>query len=92
MYIGYQKRIVEDITKRYTKSKLAEDVIVMLRIASFLDPHFKAKYLEQLGETEMLNVKQKIVDECVHVSICYEGQQQGDTSHSRTTSTATSDL
>ena len=85
-----KKRIVEDITNRYTESKLAEDVIVMLRIASFLDPRFKAKYLEQLGESELYNVKQRIVDECV--SICNEGQQQGDTSHSHTTPMATSDL
>ena len=41
-----KKCIVEDITNRSTESKLAEDVIVMLRIASFLDPRFKAKYLE----------------------------------------------
>ena len=85
-----KKRIVEDITNQYTESKLAEDVIVMLRIASFLDPRFKAKYLEQLGESELYNVKQRIVDECV--SICNEGQQQGDTSHSHTTPMATSDL
>ena len=51
-----KKCIVEDITKQYTESKLAEDVIVMLQIASFLDPRFKAKYLEQLGESELFNV------------------------------------
>ena len=45
------------------KSKLAKDVIVMLQIAPFLDPHFKAKYLKQLGESKLLNAEQKIVDE-----------------------------
>ena len=37
--------IVEDISKQYTESKLAKDEI--LQVASFLDPHFKTKYLEQ---------------------------------------------
>ena len=55
-------RIVEDITKRYTESKLAENVIVMLQVASFLDPSFKTKYLEQLSESELINEKQTIVD------------------------------
>ena len=85
-----KKHIVEDITNRYIKSKLAEDVILMLRIASLLDPCFKANYLKQLGVSELFNVKQKIVDECV--GICNEGQQQGGTSHSHTTPMATSDL
>ena len=62
----------------------------MLRIVSFLDPHFKVKYLEQLGENELYNVKQKIVDESA--SICKKGQQQGDTSHSHTTPAAISDM
>ena len=48
--------------------------MVMVRIASFLGHCFKAKYLEQLGESVLYNVKQKIVDECV--SICSEDQRQ----------------
>ena len=36
-----KKHIVEDITNQYIESKLAEDVILMLRIASFLDPILK---------------------------------------------------
>ena len=81
-------RIVEDITKRYTESKLAENVIVLLQVASFLDPRFKTKYLEeQLSESELLNVKQTIVDECI--STCDECQQEEDNSH---TTPATSDL
>ena len=35
----------------------------MLQIAPFLDPHFKAKYLKQLGESKLFDVEQKIVDE-----------------------------
>lgn len=83
-------RIVEDITKRYSESKLTEDVISMLQMASFLDPRFKTKYLEQLSESELINVKQKIVDECM--SKCNECQQQEDTSHSHTIPAATADL
>ena len=80
--------IVEDITKRYTESKLAENVIVLLQVVSFLDPRFKTKYLEeQLSESELLNVKQTIVDECI--STCDECQQEEDNSH---TTPATSDL
>ena len=37
--------VVEDIGKQYTESELAEDVLLMLRVASFLDPHFKTKYV-----------------------------------------------
>ena len=81
-------RIVEDITKRYTESKLAENVIVVLQVASFLDPRFKTKYLEeQLSESELLNIKQTIVDECISMSD--ECQQEEATSH---TTPATSDL
>ena len=73
-------RIVEDIEKRYTESKLAEDVLLMLQVASFLDPRFKTKYMEHLGEVELLSVKQKVVDECM--SMCYEGQYHEPTTHS----------
>ena len=80
--------MLEDITKRYTESKLAENVIVMLQVASFLDSRFKTKYLEeQLSESELLNVKQTIVDESI--SMCDECQQEEDTSHA---TPATSDL
>ena len=36
-------RIVADIKSRYTELKLAENIILMLQVASFLDPHFKTK-------------------------------------------------
>ena len=51
----------------------------MVRVASFLDPRFKTKYLEHLSENELLIVKQTIVDECM--SMCNECQQQEDTTH-----------
>ena len=63
-------RIVADIKSRYTESKLAENVILMLQVASFLDPRFKTKYMEHLGEIELISVKQKVLDECM--SLTYE--------------------
>ena len=65
-----QHRIVADIKSRYTESKLAENVILMLQVASFLDPRFKTKYMEHLGEINLINVKQKVLDECM--SLTYE--------------------
>ena len=37
-------------------------------------PHFKMKYLEQLGEGKLLNIKQKVVYECM--SVCYDKSQE----------------
>ena len=65
-----QHRIVADIKSRYTESKLAENVILMLQVASFLDPRFKTKYMEHLGEINLINVKQKVLDKCM--SLTYE--------------------
>ena len=62
--------IVADIKSRYTESKLAENIILMLQVASFLDPRFKTKYMEHLGEIELISVKQKVLDECM--SLTYE--------------------
>ena len=31
----------------------------MLQVASFLDPRFKIKYMEHLGDVELISVKQK---------------------------------
>lgn len=73
-------RIIEDITKRYTEAKLGDKVIEILRVASFLDPRFKMKYLEQLQEGELCAVKQKVIDECM--SVCSEIQEQGETTQS----------
>lgn len=61
-------RIVADIKLRYTESKLAENVILMLQVASFMDPRFKTKYMEHLGEVELISVKQKVLDECMSLS------------------------
>ena len=61
-------RIVADIKSRYTESKLEENVILMLQVASFLDPHFKTKYMEHLGDVELISVKQKVLDKCMSLS------------------------
>ena len=61
-------RIVADIRLRYTQSKLTESVILMLQVASFLDPRFKTKYMEHMNEDQLLSVKQKVFDECMCLS------------------------
>ena len=40
--------IIADIQLRYTQSKLPENVILMLQVASFLDSRFKTKYMEHM--------------------------------------------
>ena len=72
--------IIEDIRKRYTEAKLGDKVIEILRVALFLDPRFKMKYLEQLQEGELCAVKQKVIDECM--SVCSEIQEQEETTQS----------
>ena len=42
--IKHGHRIIADIQLLYTQSKLTENVILMLQVASFLDPCFKTKY------------------------------------------------
>ena len=55
-----KKRIVEDITNRYTESKLAEDVIVMLRIASFLDPVLKQSIWNSLVKVNCIMLNREL--------------------------------
>ena len=61
-------RIIADNQLRYTQSKLTENVILMVQVASFLDPRFKTKYIEHMNEDQLLCVKQKVLDECMCLS------------------------
>jgi len=40
----------------------------MLKVASFLDPHLKTKYIEHMNEDQLLSVKQKVLDKCMCLS------------------------
>ena len=61
-------RIIADIQLRYTQSKLTENVILLLQVASFLDPQFITKYMEHMNENQLLRVKQKVLNECMRLS------------------------
>ena len=63
-------RVVEDIKGHY--SKLDDTVNQILQVATYLDPRFKVKYFEHLEESELLCIKQKMIDDAI---VCHEVQQ-----------------
>ncbi len=49
-----KKKIIDDISNRYTVTKLGEKSSMLLKFASFLDPRFKSKYIcsDQIASIE----------------------------------------
>ena len=65
-----KQRIKQDLRKRYTNTELGE-VMDILKAASFLDPRFKCKYLQ---DTEVRAIKERLVDEVASVRLRQEGE------------------
>ncbi len=59
-----KERVILDISKRYTVSQLSDQSILVLKLASFLDPRFKTKYL---SPEEVESVQAKLEMESLHL-------------------------
>ena len=58
-----EQRIKLDLQRPYTDS---EEMVELLKVAIFLDPHFKIKY----KDTELEATKQKLVDKAHNIQDC----------------------
>ncbi len=63
-----KKKIIDDISNRYTVTKLGEKSSMLLKFASFLDPRFKSKYI---CSDQIASIESKLEMETTSSSSCY---------------------